>query len=408
MAILDPIYKAIGIFLGWLDSLTGNYLFALLIFALIVEILLLPFSLKQQKNSIRQAKLRPKEMTIRKKYAGRNDQATQQKLTAEIQELYTKEQYSPFSGCLPMLIQLPIIMIIYEVVRNPLEHVVQMSNTTVATLKTFLAPSTDAAVNAAGDAAQQLLGYNAVADSTSSIRIVSAIKELGLDFFAQNGLEASAYAELEASYANLPDFSVLGINLGLTPNITQFNWLLLVPVLTFVVYFLSMKLTRKFSYQPNMAANDKQAGCSNKMMDIMMPAMSLFFTFGVPAAIGVYWIFKSIIGTVKQFILSKAMPLPVVTDEDIKAAERELKGKAPAQEARAVSDKPVRSLHSIDEDDEEPYPTFVGEKSYFDRPETERNPKPEDKKGKGKGKKGNKMISDAPVKDDDKDNEIKH
>ncbi len=86
--MFDPILKWIGKFLGWLDSTTGSYVIALFIFALIVEILLLPFGIKQQKNSQRTAMLRPKEAAIRKKYAGRDDQVTRQKMGMEIQELY--------------------------------------------------------------------------------------------------------------------------------------------------------------------------------------------------------------------------------------------------------------------------------------------------------------------------------
>ena len=84
---------------------------------------MLPFSIKQQKNSIKQARLRPKEMAIRKKYAGRNDQATQQKVTMEIQELYQRENFNAASGCLPLLVQLPIIMALYNIVINPLQYV---------------------------------------------------------------------------------------------------------------------------------------------------------------------------------------------------------------------------------------------------------------------------------------------
>ena len=398
--IMDAIFKWIGTFLGWIDGLLGNYLFALLVFALIIELLLVPFSIKQQKNSIRQARLRPKEMAIRRKYAGRKDQATQQKVTMEIQELYRQENFSPFSGCLPMLLQLPVLIIIYQVVINPLEYVVQMSTTTITALKTFLVQG-----SAIGDAAIAQIGYNPAA-AGGSIRFVSAIKDLGLDFFAQNGLEASAYNELAQNFDSLPNFNVLGINLGLTPNIAEFSWLLVVPVLTFVVYFFSMKLSRKFTYQPNMAADDRQAACSNKMMDFMMPGMSLFISFSVPAAVGVYWIFKSILGTVKQFALAKAMPIPTYTEEDIKAAERELKGKAPKhQETRTASDGPVRSLHSIDSDDEEPYPTFVGEKSIYDeKPENRKFSNQENNETKG-GKAKNGNISQAPIKDDKKPDE---
>ena len=106
---MDFIYSAIGKFLGWLDGLTGSYVLALFFFAIIVELVMLPFGIRQQKNSIKQAKLRPKEMAIRKKYAGRNDQPTQQKMSQEIQELYQREGFNPMGGCLPLLIQFPIM-----------------------------------------------------------------------------------------------------------------------------------------------------------------------------------------------------------------------------------------------------------------------------------------------------------
>ena len=344
--LFDPILRGIGWFLSWMDSWSGNYLFVLLIFTLIFELLLVPFGIKQQKNSIKQAHLRPKEMAIRKKYAGRNDKVTQQKVATEIQELYQKEGYNQLGGCLPMLIQLPIILAIYNVVTHPLEYVVQLKDATIAAL------TQEGTV--VGDKISSMLTKS----DGGSIRLVTIIEELGLDFFSQNNFDAAAYEDLAAKFDKLPDFSVLGINLGATPTITEFSWLLLVPVLTFVVYFLSMKLTRKLTYQPTMA-QDQAAGCSNKVMDFMMPMFSLFITFSVPAAVGVYWIFKSILGTLKQFIIHKLMPLPVFTEEDYKAAEKELKGKAPAPE-REMPEEAVRSLCSEDEDDDEPYPTFVG------------------------------------------------
>ena len=114
--LLNPIYQGIGFFLAWMDSWAGNYLLVLLIFAVLVEIAMLPLGIKQQKNSIKQASLRPKEMAIRKKYAGRTDAVTQQKMQTEIQELYRQENFNQFAGCLPTLIQLPIILILYQVV----------------------------------------------------------------------------------------------------------------------------------------------------------------------------------------------------------------------------------------------------------------------------------------------------
>jgi hypothetical protein len=78
---------------------------------------------------------------------------------------------------------------------------------------------------------------------------------------------------------------------------------------------------------------DPQTACSNKIMDLMMPAMSAYFCFIMPALVGIYWIFKSLISTLRQFIVCKIMPYPQFTEEDYKAAEREMAGKAPKKGA---------------------------------------------------------------------------
>ena len=86
------IYTGLGTVLRFFSDLAGgNFLVGLIVFAIIIKVVLLPFGIKQQKNSIRQAKMRPKEMAIRKKYAGRTDKATQQKMQNEIMEMYQKE-----------------------------------------------------------------------------------------------------------------------------------------------------------------------------------------------------------------------------------------------------------------------------------------------------------------------------
>ena len=134
--IVDIINIPLGYVMRFLNNLVGNqYLLALFLFALVFEIILLPFAIKQQKNSIKQAKLRPKEMAIRKKYAGRDDNVTKQKVQQEIQELYNKEGYSPFGGCLPLLIQLPLLFALYDIVINPLRYICQFTEETIARLR---------------------------------------------------------------------------------------------------------------------------------------------------------------------------------------------------------------------------------------------------------------------------------
>ena len=389
--MIDTILGWIGSFLGWLDKLTGNYMLALFIFALLVEIILLPFGVKQQKNTIKQASLRPKEMAIRNRYKGLTDKTAQQKMQQELNEMYQENNYSQFSGCLPMLLQLPIILALYQVVINPLQYVLGVSSGAVSVMNEY-AKSLD-------------IGYTA---SRGSIGLISLIKEKGLEFFegvkdwvrpdslskiTMSGDEV--FDEIKAVAGNLPDFKVFGLNLADTPTLKQPSWLWLIPVLTFLVYFGSMKINRKFSYQPASsgdAASDRAMGCSNNMMDIMMPAFSVYITFIVPAAIGVYWIFKSIISTLRQIALFKIMPLPQFTEEDYKAAEREYAGKAPKKQKYSLNiegtkGNPDSIFHQDDED-------------YVSPEESDAIARRLDEQDPGAGG----MIEKAPVKKDDRDN----
>ena len=337
MIKIDAILTWIGQALRWVESWSGSYMVALLLFSLVVEIIFLPFDIKQQKNQIKQAKLRPKEMAIRNKYKGRDDQATRQKMQMEIQEFYQKENYNPMSGCLPLLIQLPVIMALYGIVINPLKYVVGFKG---AQIEEIMARILEARPEVKLNTSQ-------------TIPFINHIKELGLDAFSS----IEGFAEKVPSLDSLPNFNVFGnFNLGLIPSEGGWSWLLLIPVLVFLFQFASTKLMRKFTYQPP-SAQDANMGCSNTIMDVTMPLMTTYFAYVLPGAVGIYWVSKNILSFVKRFILSKAIPMPVFTDEDYKAAEQELKNKAPKKKENEskngynASGKYVRSLHHIDDED---------------------------------------------------------
>ena len=378
-SIWDIINIPMSYVMRFFNNIVGNqYLLALFLFAIFIEIILVPFGIKQQKNSIKQAKLRPKEMAIRKKYAGREDNVTKQKVTQEIQELYQKEGYSPLSGCLPLLIQMPIMIALYYIVLNPLKYICGFSTNTI---------------NQLVDVVKSFPQYaEAKFDSTRTIDLMDAIKEIGPDAFKN----IEQYTDFVANKGEFPKLDIFGgfLNLAQTPSITSPSWLLLVPVLTFVVYFFSSKLTRKLTYQPT-TADDPATGCSNKMMDWMMPLMSVYICFIVPAAVGVYWIFKSIIGVLKQLILKKAMPIPTFTEEDYKAAEKEYSSKSEkVQKPKSSGTKAVRSLHHIDDEDfADTAPAALERKKALE--EAEKAEK-EEKKAEAKSS----LIAEAPLKDD--------
>lgn len=357
--LLENIRYYIGVVLGWITNTIGfgNYLIGICIFAILVELCMIPLTIKQQKNSIKQATLRPKEMAIRNHYKGRNDQATQQKVNQEIQELYERENFNPMGGCLPMLIQLPIIMVLYNIVIDPIQYVIGATSSFAEALKIFFTAS-----KAAGGLGMTLNSSN------GTIEILSQIKNLdfsGLARFEMIQNSADAYTTLNSFADSIPSFSVGPINFGFTPSLERDYWLLIVPALTFVIYFFSMKISKKFTYQATTNEQAPGAGCSTVMMDYYMPAVSTVFCFMVPGAVGIYWVFRSVLSTIKQFIMSKVMPLPKFTEEDYKEAEKEMySGKKPQRKRKENSEldpnrvRP-RSLHHID-DEEEEYPTFVG------------------------------------------------
>lgn len=347
--VWDSIMNGIGTVLNWITQTLGfgNYVVGICIFAILIEILMIPLAIKQQKNSIKQANLRPKEMAIKNKYKGRNDQPTMQKMQQEIQELYQRENFSPASGCLPLLIQLPIIMILYSIVVDPLHYVLGQGADISTAINTFATTA-----KAAGGMG---LSLNS---SRGTIELLTRLRDSGADMdllsaFGYFNFGDGVLDSLRNALTTIPNFNIGALNFGLTPGFTAETWpLLMVPVLTFVTYFSTAKLNRKFMYQSvaNEGMDQRQVACSNSMMDITMPAMSTFFTLAVPGVLGIYWAFRSWIGFAKTVIVAKVMPLPTFTEEDYKAAARELAGKK-VVEKKSTKVNAVRSLHYIDDED---------------------------------------------------------
>lgn len=326
MGTIVNLFDIINIPLGYLLKLCyrliPNYALALLLFALIIKAVLFPLGIKQQKNSVKQAQLRPKEMAIRKRYAGRTDKATQLKMNEELQQLYQAENYNPMGGCLPLFIELPIVFSLYQVITNPLKYILNWSAEVIASITERISS----------------LNGELTGKALSQINVVRILKA---DF--------SAYADLMpegTTISDLPNFNLAGsfLDLSETPSFGSFGWLLLIPVLSFAVAFFSMKITRRFTYQPQ---TDEQTALSMKIMDLTMPLFSVWISFTVPAVVGLYWVYQNLLTALRQIILYKLFPLPVFTEEDYKAAEREMNGKLSKAEKKKQK---VHSLHNIDDE----------------------------------------------------------
>ncbi len=389
---MTTLFYYISIPFGWLMkgclAISGqNYLIALIFFTLIIQVLLcLIFGIKQQKNMQKQAMMAPKAAAIRKKYAGRDDNATKQKMQQETMELYQEHGYSPAGGCLPLLIQLPIIMALYNVIVYPLQYTYMMTLSQVEAVTNAFKNTT-----LLSESALKLMGdrFSLPGTRTAQMEILNLLRDGNAE--ATQIVKETVGGRI--AY-DLPNYKIFGLDfstiLGM-PNSGNWHginlWLVIVPLLIIATMIISTVLTRKFTYQdPTM--QEQQNGCSMKVMTYTMPVFSAYISLSLPVAVGVYWVYRSIAATLQQFVLSKAMPMPKFTEADYKAAEKEIMGTSSKKKKNAAktpyTGEKKRSLHHIDDDDDD-YPTL---------PEKGEKPEPVNDAPKGD-------PADAPtIKDD--------
>lgn len=352
------LYRLLGSMLAFFGNF-GGYALALLLYALIFKVVFLPFSIKQQKNQIAMAKLAPKIELIKAKYRGRTDQPTMQKQQQEIMELQQKEGYSPLSGCLPLLIQLPLIMLLYTVINNPLSYIAkttddfQDADKSTVILEVYKGITVDEEI----DKLESL-------QKGSEIKVINAINKFVNNYderfgtstdFAKDMLVKEKRIEYIESmgldYETIPNFYIGKINLAETPSLKNLSVLCLIPFVAAAAQWVTMWLTRKFNGNNQMQMQDAQTQASMKIMDYMFPAMTLFMAFNFSAMLGLYWIYQTSLGLLQSFILSKAMPLPKYSEEELKNMRKAQKEAEKAQREAAKSQPKYRSLHYIDDDD---------------------------------------------------------
>lgn len=286
------LYSIFGFLFRIFFDFVENYGIALFLFSLAFRLILLPTSVKQQKTSAKQVRLQPKLKRIREKYQDYAPNERNQRIQMETNELYQREGYSSMTaGCGPMFIQLPILWGLYGIIRQPLTYVLELSKEAVEALS--------AAATEIGLVAEKATAYIETAVISNIEAIVTAKPELAETF-------ANEIAKIQSL-----DFTLFGIDLGAKPDAgvfkawgestTEAKLLLLIPILSCLTSLLTSLLTqyRQKKNNPGMDANMQQMGC----MMLMMPLMSLWFTFQFPAGMGMYWIFSNLFAFFQTLIL---------------------------------------------------------------------------------------------------------
>ena len=296
-------------------ELTGSYGLAVVFFALLVNLLMTPFMAKSKKSMMRSTRLQPRIQELQKRHEG-----NPQKLNAEMQKLYSEEGVNPMSGCLWSLIPFPILIALYSVIRRPLTRMMFVTQEVVDTLQSFFVEQ----------------GWYIIPEKAAGY------VEIKLAEIAHTHWDEvqSALAGKIDGLMNI-DFTFLGVNLGQQPEWNFFShtdwsdpsvWgpalgLFLIPFISAGLSWLSMKIS-------NMAnpVDNAQAAASMKSMNIMMPLMSIWICFIMPAAMGIYWIANSVFGMIRDYVLTMKYKKQLDIEDAEKAAiraerEKELEAK---------------------------------------------------------------------------------
>lgn len=291
--IVAPFAWLLRVFYG----LVHNYGVSIILFGIVVKLVTLPFQMKSKKSMVRMGRLTGKQQELQKQYAN-----NQQKYNEELQKLYMEEGINPMGGCLWSFLPLFLLIPLYQIIYRPISVFMGLSNELMTTLM-------DAAKGMGFDPST----YNTI------------YEQIGLsNFIHDHWSQFSQYAGEGLIDVN---FNFLGLNLSSIPR-QQFSvlkdgglsWgvigLLLIPIVSAGLQYISTKVMTKSNGQ------DQQQQGSMRMMNIFMLAMSLYWTFIMPAAMGLYWTINTVLMMIQEFLLGKFYTNKLNAEEDEKEAKK--------------------------------------------------------------------------------------
>ena len=330
-SISDLIRVPFGYLLDWLYTFTNNYGLALILFSLIVKLVLLPMSVKSKKSMLKMSRLSPQVKALEAKYGD-----DKQKYQLAVQQMYKEEGVSMGGGCLWSFIPLIILLPLYYVIREPITYMMHNSRSISEAIVAFI------------QASGENLGKNSYyAQLAAAGHIGDYMEEL-------KSLAVTANANLQAM-----NFQFLGIDLAGIPSFRFWDcegWseigLFLIPVVSAGLQAASMWISQKMNNQVATNADGEQdadaaktANQTNATMMLMMPLMSLWIGFSMPAAISIYWIAQAVFGAVQDYFLTKHYR-KVYDEED--AVKQEIAAKRRAEEAEKERQRALRREQNPD------------------------------------------------------------
>ena len=329
--------------IGWIATLLGyvmefifyclnfigiqNIGLCIIIFTIIVRLLMLPLTIKQQKFAKISQVMQPEINKIQRKYRNKTDQASMMKQNEEIQKVYEKYGTNPTGGCLQLVVQMPIFLALYQVIRKIPAYIPQVKAVYMQVV-TAIAGQAGAidAINKIGKGLKSSYVTSLASDATKN-QIIDTLNYFNADAWhklAKAIPSASDVINTSSTHIiGMNDFFA-GINVSQTPGFhPSIYWL--IPILAALFQYLSAKTMK----QPELDGNNPAAGMT-KSMTVMMPLMSLYFCLVTPAGLGIYWVTSALFQCLQQVIINKYMDNAdidaLVAKNKEKAAKKKAKG----------------------------------------------------------------------------------
>ena len=325
-SILGPIAKILGYLMEWIFN--GLYAIgipniglAIIIFTIVIYMILLPLTIKQQKFSKLSAKMNPEIQAIQAKYKDRKDNESMAAMNQETQAVYAKYGVSPTGSCVQLAIQMPILMALYRVIYSIPAY--------VSKVKDIFMPMANGLYNEAGikEFIEGLKNANYLSKQFKNELYINNdptyVKNVIIDSFNRASTTewndaiskfSGLSNEIKSAMSQFEKFnSFLGLNIANSPSFTiKSAWAdkhylliigaIMIPLLSALTQWINTKLMPQAN---NGGGNQDQMAQTMKTMNLMMPLMSAFFCYTLPIGMGIYWIAGAVIRCIQQVVINK-------------------------------------------------------------------------------------------------------
>lgn len=381
-AIMGPISKILGVIMNAIFNVLNfigipNIGLCIILFTLIIYLLMLPLTVKQQKFSKLSAKINPELKEIQKKYVGKRDETSLMKQQEETKALYDKYGVSQTGSCLQLFIQLPILFALYRVIYAIPAYVTKVKEVYLGLVNKLMV--TEGATEFIQSFYNSSRYSNQFADEQFTSGVTEFVQNTYIDCL--NMASSTEWASLADKFPNLATDinetyatisrynSFLGLNIGDSPtNIISEAWAsgayllivgaFLIPILAGLTQWLNVKLAPGID-NGERGKNKKADSMSNTMntMNNIMPLMSAWFCFSFPCGIGIYWIAGAVIRGVQQVLVNKYidkhLDLEDIVDKnkekaEEKAKKRSVKNAKMLEQAELIRQQTVINTKQID------------------------------------------------------------